>query len=248
MGLRERSQHIPGLQVASSWITSNPHTFFLTRPCDHPSKLQDNWVLLSSSKLQHGKAPFQGHEPSKLQPPAHSHAQQWGNRTRLSSTGRPISQPSARTGWEGQPREATPPAQRLHTRLVFCLGNFKDKNSFVGQSLHNHSITSLIPAPSTDKAESLQDPPESKFRTGGTMLNLPLSSLARGVRASNVTTNARPTKDKMLDKYYSKASSLDPISISLSLFFNSLSLTPTLYLHSRPPQLKEGLGCCHQGN
>ena len=132
--------------------------------------------------------------------------------------------------------------------LFSALGTSKTRTASWGQSLHNHSITSLIPPPSTDNAESLQDPPEPKFRTGGTMLNLPLSSLARGVRASNVTTNARPTKDKMLDKYYSKASSLDPISISLSLFFNSPSLTPTLYLHSRPPQLKEGLGCCHQGN
>lgn len=132
MGLRERSQHIPGLQVASSQITSNPHTFFLTRPCDHPSKLQDNWVLLSSPKLQHGKAPFQGHEPSKVQPPAHSRAQQWGNRTRLNSTRQPISQPSVRIGWEDQLCEVAPPVQQLQTRVVFCLGNFKDKNSFVG--------------------------------------------------------------------------------------------------------------------
>lgn len=73
------------------------------------------------------------------------------------------------------------------------------------------------------------------------MLNLPLSSLARGMRSSNVTINARPTKDKMLDKYYSKVSSLGPISTSLSLFFNSPSLTPALYLLSRPPQLKKGL-------
>lgn len=70
------------------------------------------------------------------------------------------------------------------------------------------------------------------------MLNLPFSPLACGVIFSNVISdqkNARHTNDKMTDKYYPKSSYLDPISVSLSLSFNSHSPTLTLYLNSRPP-------------
>lgn len=38
--------------MASSQAISNPHIFLLTRPCSHPSILQDNWALFRGPILQ----------------------------------------------------------------------------------------------------------------------------------------------------------------------------------------------------
>lgn len=188
-----------------------------------------------------GKLLSRGMSQASFNPLPRAVLQQWGDRPPLTARGGPFPSFQREPGGKTSHMKSHYQCSDYRLKLFSALGTSKMGTASWGQSLHNHSVTFLIPSLHKQNPESLQDPPEPKFRTGGTVLNLPLSSLARGMRSSNVTINARPTKDKMLDKYYSKASSLDPISTSLSLFFNSPSLTPALYLLSRPPQLKKGL-------
>lgn len=123
--------------MSSSQEISNPDTFFLTQPCNLSlPNLQDKWPgpclgtpfpnykmvkLFSGGKIQ---ASFNALPIARLQ--------RWGNRTLFEQQSRVTHFPAKEEKWvDYQLPDIALQVQQLQTKIIFCLGNFKDKKSFV---------------------------------------------------------------------------------------------------------------------